>query len=53
MQKLWSDIKGILTAPIAGQVDTLQVWMLVGVALIGLLLWGFVLRHIRLAATEI
>lgn len=53
MQKLWSDIKGILTAPLAGEVDAVQIWTLVGVVLISLFVWGFILRHIKLAATEI
>lgn len=53
MQKLWSNVKGILTAPIAGQVDAVQIWALVGVAIVSLLVWGFILRHVRLAATEI
>lgn len=53
MQKLWQDIKGILTAPISGEVDAVQIWALVGVVLISLLIWGFILRHIKLAATEI
>lgn len=53
MQKLWSGIKNLLTAPLAGEVDAVQIWSLVGVVLISLFIWGFVLRHIRLAATEI
>lgn len=53
MQKLWSDIKGILTAPLAGEVDSVQIWSLVGVVLISLFVWGFILRHVKLAATEI
>ena len=53
MQKLWSDIRNLLTAPLAGEVDAVQIWSLVGVVLISLFVWGFILRHIRLAATEI
>lgn len=53
VQKLWQDIKNILTAPLAGEVDTVQIWALVGVVLISLVVWGFILRHIRLAASEL
>ncbi len=53
MHRLWTDIKGLLTAPLAGEVDSVQIWSLVGVVLVSLLIWGFILRHIRLAATEI
>lgn len=53
MQKLWQDIKNLLTAPIVGQVDTVQLWTLIGVVLLLLVVWGFILRHIKLAATEI
>ena len=53
MRKLWEDIKGILTAPLAGEVDAVQIWSLVGVVIISLIIWGFILRHIKLAAQEI
>lgn len=53
MQKLWTDIKNLLAAPLAGEVDSVQIWSLVGVVLISLVIWGFILRHIKLAATEI
>lgn len=53
MQKLWHKIKDLLTAPLAGEVDSVQIWALVGVVLISLFIWGFILRHIKLAATEI
>jgi hypothetical protein len=53
VQKLWTEIKNLLTAPLAGEVDSVQIWALVGVVLISLFIWGFILRHIRLAAMEI
>lgn len=53
MAKLWEDIKNLLTAPLVGEVDSVQLWSLVGVVLISLLIWGSILRHIRLAASEL
>ena len=53
VQKIWSDIKNLLTAPLVGELDTVHLWALIGVVLISLLLWGFILRHIKLAAQEI
>ena len=53
MQKLWADIRNLLTAPLAGEVDAVQIWSLVGVVIISLVIWGFILRHIRIAASEI
>lgn len=51
--KIWDEIKRLLTAPLAGEVDAVQIWSLVGVVLISLVLWAFILRHIKLAASEI
>lgn len=51
--KLVQDIKNLLTAPIVGEIDTVHLWMLVGVVLLSLVVWGFILRHVRLAAQEI
>ncbi len=53
MRKVWEDIKTLLTAPIVGEVDAVHLWLLVGVVLVALLIWGFILRHVKLAAQEI
>lgn len=53
MSKLWADIKNLLTAPLVGEVDSVQLWALVGVVLVSLIIWGFILRHVRLAASEL
>lgn len=53
MRKIWDDIKTLLTAPIAGQVDIIHLWLLVGIVLLSLVVWGFILRHVKLAAQEI
>lgn len=53
MQKLIEDIKNLLTAPVVGEVDTVQLWLVVGIVLIALVVWGLILRTIRLAASEV
>jgi hypothetical protein len=53
MRNLWQKVKDLLTAPVVGQVDTVHLWALIGIVLIGLIIWGFVLRHIRLAAMDL
>ena len=53
MRKIWEDVKNLLTAPVVGEVDTIHLWAIVGLVLISLFVWGFILRHIRLAASEV
>lgn len=53
MRQIWQNVKDLLTAPVVGEVDTIHLWALIGLVLIGLVIWGFILRHIRLAASEI
>lgn len=53
MLALWNKVKDILTAPLVGELDTVHLFLALGVVLIGLIVWGFVLRTIALAATEI
>jgi hypothetical protein len=53
MRQIWQRVKDLLTAPVVGEVDTIHLWALIGLVLIGLIIWGFVLRHVRLAASEL
>ena len=53
MQQLWDDISGILTAPFAGSLDLVHLFLLVGVVLLFIAAWVLILNHIRIAATEI
>jgi hypothetical protein len=53
MTKLWSDIRDILTAPFVGELDITHLFLLVGLVLLALVIWGFILNHIRMAAAEV
>jgi hypothetical protein len=53
MQALWNDIKALLTAPLVGELDTVHLWALVGVVILSLVVWGFILRHVALAAESV
>lgn len=53
MNKVVSDVTDILKAPFVGELDTLHLFLLVGLVLIFAAAWAFILHHIRLAATEI
>jgi len=53
MRQLWDDIVKILKAPFVGQLDLIHLFLLVGLVLIFATAWVFILRHIKLAATEV
>jgi hypothetical protein len=53
MRKLWDDILAILRAPFVGELDSLHLFLIVGLVLIFAAAWVFILRHVRLAATEV
>jgi len=51
--KLWEDILALLKAPVSGELDTLHIFLLTGLVIIGAIIWFIVLDHIRSAATEL
>lgn len=53
MQQLWNDIKAILTTPFVGEVDSVQLFLLVGLVLVFIFCWAMVLRYIMLAGRTI
>lgn len=53
MGQLWSDILAMLKAPFVGSLDIRHLFLLVGVVLIFVVAWVFILNHIRLAAAEV
>jgi hypothetical protein len=53
MQNLWNDITNILTAPFIGDLDVMQLFLLVGLVIVFAALWSFVLFHIRIAAETV
>lgn len=53
MQKLWNDITGILKAPFAGQLDLVQLFLIVGVVIVFAALWFTMLHNMRRLASEV
>jgi len=53
VQQLISDISAMLTAPFVGDVDLVQLFLIVGLVIIFAALWYLVLQHIALATEEI
>jgi hypothetical protein len=53
MRQLWDDIVEILTTPFVGEVDTLQLFLLVGLVIVFIFCWAMVLRYIQLAGQTI
>ena len=53
MSKLWDDIANVLKAPFVGDLDLMQLFLLVGVVLLFATAWAFILYHLRLAAAEV
>lgn len=50
MQQVWSDILAMLKTPFVGDLDVTHLFILVGVVLVFIAAWVFILNHIRLAA---
>lgn len=53
MLQLWNDIVAILKAPFVGNLDLIQLFLVVGAILIIAAAWVFILNHVRMAAEEI
>lgn len=51
--QLFDDMADIATAPFVGELDLAHLFLLVGVVLLFIIVWGIILNHIKLAASEI
>jgi len=51
--QIFDDINEILKAPFVGNLDIKHLFLLVGLVIIFITAWIFVLQHIRTAAMEI
>lgn len=51
--KIFEDINDILKAPFVGDLDIRHLFALVGLVLVFIAAWIFVLQHIRHAAMEV
>lgn len=44
--KITKDVQDILRAPLVSNLDTFHIWVLIGVILISLLIWGMILQNV-------
>ncbi len=52
MKNLLSNILATLKAPVAGELDTVHLFMLTGLVLVFIAAWIMILGHIRAATSE-
>lgn len=53
MNNIVKEMTDILKAPFVGELDTIHLFLLVGLVLIFAAAWAFILGHIRMAAAEL
>ncbi len=51
--QIWDDILAMLTAPFAGPLDLVDLFLVVGVVLLFIAIWVLILYHVKLAASEV
>lgn len=51
--KIADDMSDIAKAPFVGDLDLVHLFLLVGVVIVAIIAWGFILNHIKLAAQEL
>lgn len=51
--QIWQDVKDVIAAPFGGELDLVHLFLLIGVILVFLGAWLFILAHIRSAAMEV
>jgi hypothetical protein len=52
MANLWDDIQAILSAPFVGPLDLKQLFLLIGVVLVFIAIWIFIIHSISATAAE-
>ena len=50
---IWDEVKKVFAAPFSGEVDMVHLFLLIGVILVFIVAWMFILAHIRSAAMEL
>lgn len=53
MGKIWADIQAILTHPVTDDLDMTHLFLLVGLILVMIAAWIFILKHIEAATIEV
>lgn len=51
--QIWQDMKDVIAAPFGGELDLMHLFLLIGVILVFVVAWMFILAHIRSAAMEL
>jgi hypothetical protein len=53
MKNIWTEIKGILTAPLAERLDPVQLFLIVGLVLVFISAWLILLRYMQAGISTI
>lgn len=53
MGDLWDSICEMVTEPFVGNIDITQLFFLVGLVLVFIALWGFILYHMKAAGAAV
>jgi hypothetical protein len=53
MANLWTDILNLLKAPVAGGLDTMHLFLLVGIVLVAIVAWLMILRYLESVEAEV
>lgn len=53
MGNIWTEIKGILTAPLGQKLDTVQLFLIVGLVLVSISAWLIILRYMQAGVSTI
>lgn len=48
-----ADLNGWVTRPIVGSVDAVHLFLVTGLVLVFLIMWGMILAHIRMATEAV
>jgi hypothetical protein len=53
MQNIWTEIKGILTAPLTDEMDPVQLFLIVGLVIVSISAWLILLRYMQAGISTI
>lgn len=51
--KIWQDVKDVIAAPFSGDIDAKHLFLVIGLILVFIAAWLFILAHIRAAMMEV
>lgn len=53
MRNIWTEIKAILTAPLAQKLDTVQLFLIVGLVIVFISAWFILLKYMKAGISAI